>query len=297
MREDPGQVISQFLQQLESGSVSSALFKQFLVSLSLLPLDLPLLQGCGNFLGGEKDNLVARKMESRYRRVAFVQQSLEQADWKVMEHMSRVSSRVSKAKPEMCFEDFMFAQTDFSIYDKIDAEDFTLLYIDGLDDLPDDFYTKMFSKEKNEIRKIISARYKPVDGFYISDGNPLLIPIMRSIHTSLDFASFPNQNQFIYEMETLFDFLNKNAYLPEIFFQYLVQEEDDLFCNLLILLDGINVLHDNMIISRFFVAEEKSKTALFAVFNPSGKAYTKLTAVSKIPFNENKKNEHSNRQR
>jgi hypothetical protein len=274
MPENPSQTISQFLAQLESGNVTPILFKQFLLALNVLPLDLPLLQGIGKFLAGEKNTIVAKKMESRYRRIAFVQQTLEKINF-------------SKAKSETRFEDFIFAQSDFSIYEKIDAETFQLLFVEGLDDFPDDFFTKTLRQKKSEIQKIISARYKLLDGFYVSDGNPLIIPFMRSIHTSLDFAPFPHQDQFRNEMETLLEFLHQNVNLPEIFFQYFVQEEDDLFCNMLKLFDKINVVHNDNMTSRFFIAEENHQTALFAVFNPLGKSFTKLMSVSNVPFQMN----------
>ncbi len=273
MREDPGQIIGQFLEQLESGKIKSALFKQFLMVLPALPEDLPLLQGLGRFFSGEKENLVSRKMESRYRRIAFVQQTLGKIDF-------------SRAKPGNKFEDFIFEQSDFSIYEKIDTEAFTLLYIDGLDDLPDSFYKKTFSRGKDEIKKIISARYKLTDGLYVSDGNPLVIPIMRSIHTSLDFIPFPDPVHVRNEFETLFEFLEKNAGLPNDFFQYLAQEEDDLFCALLVLLNQTEVVQQDRTVSRFFIAGENGNTALFAVFNSGGKAFTKLMAVSKVPQGE-----------
>ena len=273
MQEDPGQIISQFLEQLESGNVQTTLLKKFLIALAALPVELPLLQGLGKFFSGEKENLAAKKMESRYRRISFVQQTLGKIDF-------------SKAKPESRFEDFIFEQSDFSIYEKIDAETFACLYIHGLDDLPDSFYRKTFSRKKNEIKKIISARYKLIDGFYVSDGNPLVIPIMRSIHTSLDFVPFPDPSQVRDEFEELFEFLKKNAGLSDVFFQRLAQEADDLFCSLLSLFDKTEVLHQDGMVSRFFTAEEKGNTALFAVFNPGGKAFTKLMAVSKVPYGE-----------
>jgi hypothetical protein len=286
MQEDAGHVISQFLAELEFRSVTLTVFKRFLIALPALPLDLPLLQGCGKFLSGEQNNFVARNIDSRYRRIAFVQKTLEKIN-------------VSKAKTDKRFEDIVFDQSDFSIYQKIDAETFSLLYLDGLDDLSDDFYTKTFSRDKSEIRKIISARYKLVNGFYLSDGNPLLIPIMQSIHSSLDFVLFPNQDSYYAELETLFDYLHQQAGLPEIFFQYLAQEEDDLFLMLLQLFDKTEVPHDDGTMSRFFLAEEKGMASLFAVFNPEGKPFTKLMTVSKVPYGNNinpgqNKNHHAN---
>ncbi|MDR2899993.1 MAG: hypothetical protein LBV20_00535 [Treponema sp.] len=299
MQEDAGKIISHFLGQLESGNMQTDLFKQFLASLSALPLDLPLLQGIGNFLSGEENNIVTKNIERRCRRISLVQQELEQIDWKVRMNPDLYNNflynedsagtcsadlHFSKAKPETRFEDFIFEQTDFSIYEKIDSETFSFFYIDGLDDLSDDFYIKKCFRDKSEIRKIISARYKRLDDFYVSDGNPLLIPIMRSIHTSLDFVSFPNQNQFLSEMETLLEFLKTNAALPDIFFQHLIREEDDLYNMLLLLFDKTKVLHNDRMTSSFFIAEEKGMTALFAIFNPGGKAFTKLMAISKVPY-------------
>jgi hypothetical protein len=275
MQEDPSKIISQFLAQLESHNVTSMLFKQFLIALQILPLDLPLLQVSGKFFSGEADNIVTKYIFRRCRRINVVQQSLEKINF-------------SKAKPENRFEDFIFQQTDFSLYEKIDAETFSFFYIDGIDDLSDEFYIKNCFREKSEIRKIISARYKLIDGFYVSDGNPLIIPIMRSIHTSLDFIPFPHQHQFINELESVFEFLNKNAGLPEIFFQYLTQEEDDLFCTFLHLFNNTIVLHNNNTIVRFFIGKEKNKYGLFAVFNPEEKAFTKLMTISKVPFSEHK---------
>lgn len=271
MNEDPGKVISQFFAQLETHTISPVLLKQFLVALTELPLDLPLLQGIGKYFSGDTHNIVTENIERRYRRVAFVQQSLEKLNF-------------SEAKPDSHLEDFVFAQSDFSIYEKIDAETFTLFYTDGLDDLSDDFFTKILSRNKSEIRNIISAGFKLVDGFYVSGGNPFLIPVMRSIHTSLDFVSFPDQNQFSAELKTLFEFLKKHAGLPDVFFQYLIQEEDKLFYALLHLFDKTEISHSDGMKSRFVIAEEKGNAALFIVFRPNGKAFTKLTAISNIPY-------------
>lgn len=265
MQEDAGKIISQFLDQFKEHSITLEQLSRFLTALPALPVDVPLLQGIGKFLSGEKKNLVAQKMESRYRRIAFVQKTLKKIDF-------------SKAKQGSNFEDFIFEQSDFSMYEKIDAETFSLLYIDGLDDLPDDFYTKTFSRDKSEIRKIISVRYKLIDGFYVSDGNPLLIPIMRSIHTSLDFVPFPHREHVQNDFKTLFAFLQKNAGLPEIFFQYLSQEDHHLFNALLRLFDNRELKHSDGMTSRFSVTEENGNPVLYAVFYPEGKAFTKLMA-------------------
>jgi hypothetical protein len=271
MQEDPSKSISQFLAQLESHDVTLNVLKPFLTALPVLPLDLPLLQGIGKYLSGDTNNIVTKNIDRRYRRIAFVQQSLEKINF-------------SKAKPDSKFEDFIFAQSDFSIYEKIDAETFQCFYIDGLDDLSDDFFTRILSRNKSEIQNIISARFKLVDGFYVSDGNPFLISILRSIHTSLDFAPFPNQNQCYSELEKLLEFLQKNVNLPDRFFQYLAQEEDDLFCALLGLFDKTEIMHRDGMKSRFVFGEENGNAALFIVYHPHGKAYTKLTAHSKLPF-------------
>ena len=273
MQEDPGQIISRFLAHLKSGSTREAPLKEFLTALTFLPLDLPLLQGLGDFLLDKPGNRVQSSMESRYRRIAFVQEALGRIDF-------------SSAKPGTRFEEFVFAQSDFSIYEKIDAETFECIFINGLDDLSDAFFGKTLRIEKKDVRKTLSARYKHDGTWYVSDGNPFLIPIMRSIHTSLDFSPFPGMGDIRNDFEKLLEFLAEHTGLSHSFFQYYAQEEDDLYLAILEQLNDAGVVQKDGTRSRFLIGDEQGNAALFAVFNPGGKAFTKLMAASRVPFAE-----------
>jgi hypothetical protein len=123
-------------------------------------------------------NTIKQRVESRYRRILFVHQELE-----------KLNAAADGKLPKNSFEDFVFSNIDFSIYKKIDAEEFILLFDKGLDDYTEVFYQKLFDKSREEVRAIIKESYIRVGPFYVSKKtSPLLLSIMRTLHTSLEFA-------------------------------------------------------------------------------------------------------------
>jgi hypothetical protein len=118
------------------------------------------------------------RLNRRYLRIRAVQDALGKLDF-------------NKAKPGTALDDFVFAQTDFSRYKKITAEDFSL-FDAGLDDFDDDFFTKNFGLDREKTAALIGSAYKRIGAFYYLNResnlrNPLLMAAMRSLHTSTAF--------------------------------------------------------------------------------------------------------------
>jgi len=125
-------------------------------------------------------NTVKRRIESRYRRLLFVHRELADLDAAVKQRGDA---------PAESFEDFVFSRIDFSVYKKIDAEEFRLLFDDGLDDYADAFFQKAFNMNREKVRSVIAGAYIQAGAFYLcKQAGPLLLSIMRTLHTSLEFA-------------------------------------------------------------------------------------------------------------
>ncbi|MDR0599631.1 MAG: hypothetical protein LBG84_06060 [Treponema sp.] len=137
--------------------------------------------------------LVKRRVESRYRRILFVHQELAKLD-----------AAAAKAKRNgpgaeffaaggqnapRSFEDFVFSQIDFSLYKKIEAAEFLLLFDQGLEDFDEPFFTKAFKMDREKVRALIAGSYLRAGPFYVcKSAGPLLLSIMRTLHSSLEFA-------------------------------------------------------------------------------------------------------------
>ena len=133
-------------------------------------------------------SLVRRRIESRYRRLLFVHQELEKLNALAKLEPSAKTTG-DNTLSNRSFEDFVFSRINFSIYKKIDTEEFTLLFCDGLQDYEDAFYTNFFSMSREEVRKTINGSYVRAGPFYLcKKSSHLLLSIMRTMHTSLDFA-------------------------------------------------------------------------------------------------------------
>ena len=157
--------------------------------------------------------LVRRRIESRYRRILFVHKELDRLN--ALAKLEPSAKIEPPEKPELpvkpgmpadktetagekagknplakrSFEDFVFSRINFSVYKKIDTEEFKLLFIDGLSDYDDSFYPKFFSINREEVKKIINESYVKAGPVYLcKKSGPLLLSIMRTVHTSLDFA-------------------------------------------------------------------------------------------------------------
>ena len=136
--------------------------------------------------------VVNKRIESRYRRLLFVHKELAK-----LKPGTGDSSSI-KPIPGESFEDFVFKQIDFSIYKKIDEEEFCLLYVEGLADYDDSFFQKNFAKSRPEICRIIRDAYIKESPYYLcKKPGLLLLSIMRTMHSSLDFAPLLDNIDFI----------------------------------------------------------------------------------------------------
>jgi hypothetical protein len=139
-------------------------------------------------------NTIKRRIESRYRRILFVHKELAKLDAaaKQQKKTAGISRRANDSErrfPSGSFEDFVFSRIDFSVYKKIDAEEFRLLFDEGLDDYTEMFYQQNFNMSREETRKVIARSYLRIGPFYLcKKASPLLLSIMRTVHTSLQFA-------------------------------------------------------------------------------------------------------------
>jgi hypothetical protein len=148
--------------------------------------------------------LVRQRIESRYKRILFVHEELEKLNALVkleplakqeLSEKPEQNTRVEEKKPKpnaltgRSFEDFVFSRINFSVYKKIDTEDFNLLFRDGLSDYDDPFYMNFFAMNREEAAKIINESYVKAGPVYLcKKSSPLLLSIMRTLHTSLEFA-------------------------------------------------------------------------------------------------------------
>ncbi|MDR0403681.1 MAG: hypothetical protein LBH35_08855 [Treponema sp.] len=228
--------------------------------------------------------LIRRRIESRYRRIRFVYQELAKVDARI-----RAESRPADSGPSVypagpaapanaaagksgppgaksgaayggSFEDLVFSTIDFSVYRKIDAEEFSLLFDEGLEDFAETFYQKAFKTNRENIRKTIFRFYLKAGPFYVCRKiNPLILSIMRSVHTSLEFA-------------------------PLLAPDDLDEDSAGQYGAIIAALDGVAIRHDDGMETRLFIRRpETAKTAaemngkaapLWGTFHPFGKAHT-----------------------
>lgn len=185
--------------------------------------------------------LVRRRVESRYRRILFVHRELAKLDGAV------------PVEGSGSFEDFVFSRIDFSVYKKIDAEEFSLLFDEGLDDYDEPFYRKAFGLNREEVRRTITRSYIRVGPFYVcKNAGPLLLSIMRTLHTSLEFAP-------------LLRGADVNA---------AASASDEQVRTVAAALDGIVIRHGDGAETRLFTHKTTPGVSLRAVFCPLGKAFT-----------------------
>ena len=136
--------------------------------------------------------LVRQRIESRYRRLVFVHRELNRLNALAkLESLAKekIPAQQKEPMPGRSFEEYVFSRIDFSLYKKIDAEEFVLLFDKGLDDYEDFFYQKAFSMNREEVQNTINNSYINAGPFYLcKKSSPLLLSIMRTLHTSLDFS-------------------------------------------------------------------------------------------------------------
>jgi hypothetical protein len=187
--------------------------------------------------------LVRRRIESRYRRICFVQRELA----KIAAAARKESADKGGASFCGSFGDFVFSQIDFSMYQTIGSEEFSLLFDAGLFDFDETFYQNTFQANRKHIREIISRSYIKTGAFYACrQANPLILSIMRSLHVSLDFAPLFSMTDF---------------------------ETSGQYRSLAAALDSVVIRHDDGMETRLFVPEEGGDI-LRGTFHPLGKAHT-----------------------
>jgi hypothetical protein len=205
------------------------------------------------------------RLNRRYLRIRAVQDALGKLNF-------------NKAKPGTALNDFVFAETDFSIYKKIAAEDFSL-FDAGLDDFDDDFFTKNFGMGREKTAAVIGSAYKRIGAFYYLNReshlrNPLLMAVMRTLHTSTAFKPIIIGEELRAEIAVALRCLAAHGAAPGNF--------DAVYYDFLEPLDGSAVSHtDGMITSLAFeplagavFADGGKGPALMGTFHPQGKAYT-----------------------
>ena len=209
-----------------------------------------------------------RRLESRYRRIKFVYQELARLN-SVLKSVdtppaavpaggvpaaaaSRAIAGVPAATAPQAIagggsvEDLVFKNIDFSVYKKIEEEEFRLLFDEGLEDYDDDFFENAFKMSRAEVRIIILSSYIKIGPFFVcKKSGPLLLAIMRTLQTSLDFAP----------VLTVTDTESQSRYSA-----------------LTSALDGVGIRHGDGTETRLFVPREGA--ALSGTFHPLGKAHT-----------------------
>jgi hypothetical protein len=281
--------IAAFFTDLKNKTYDNGAVKQFLIDLSDIPapaLAIPILRDIGELSAGTKapaypgGGIIRTRLESRYRRICFVYQELRKLDFK-------------KAKPGMLFDDFVFEQTDFGIYKKIPMDDFYLLYDAGLDDFDDTFYKKNFRINRGAVRTIISRMYRQTGPCYYCKEekilqNPLLISVMRTLHTSLEFVPLIGNAELLRECTGLIHFLLAQSDLGKDMFFYMAQGFNELFCRILCNLHKVTVTHsDGMNTTLFIAASGDTRTSalsLWGTFRPLNKAHTVSLVPTTMPF-------------
>ncbi|GHU61835.1 hypothetical protein FACS189445_4240 [Spirochaetia bacterium] len=250
----------------------------FLGLMGKLPLELalktPVLSDIADLSGGSDSaagdpaaapqGLIRRRLERRYARICVVHAELGKLDFK-------------QAKAGTGLEDLVFAQTDFDRYKKISREDFSAFFDEGLDDFDDFFYKNNCMMDRDAVRKTIFHCYRPKgEHYFCAAMNPLLLGIMRTLHTSLDFAPLLRAEETQRECEILIRFLQSQSALGEDTLSELSHNFSALFAGLIRSLDKVMLVHPDGMITTLFIREQDGEGApvLCGTFHPSNKAHT-----------------------
>ena len=218
--------------------------------------------------------LVRQRIESRYRRLVFVHEELARLN--AMARLEPASQQKNQSEQEKSpenksdpaaknppantmanrsFEDFVFSRINFALYKKIDTAEFALLFDKGLADYQDAFYQKVFSMNRKEVQETIKKAYVKAGPFYLcKKTSPLLLSIMRTVHTSLDFAPLLDSDD-----------------IPD-------REQIKAVAGVL---DGLVIRHDDGMETKLFIPKAGEKNPhiqgeplLCGTFHPLGKACT-----------------------
>jgi hypothetical protein len=244
---------------------------RFLLDLGNLPPGspaLPVLRDAAALRAGKAGGVLAQRLNRRYLRVRFVQEELDRLDFK-------------KAKPGAAFDDFVFDQIDFSVYNKIPEEEFRLLYIEGLGDFTERFLEKTFTMGREAVQTLIKRGYRRIGPCYYSRGGKfpgfLLLPIMRTLRTSLEFAPLISQEEVLGECTELLRFLRERSALDKEVSFYLAKSFGELFARLLCSLHRTGFTHADGMRTTLTASPSgpaAGRLTLCGTFRPAGKGCT-----------------------
>ncbi|MDR0387190.1 MAG: hypothetical protein LBH57_04060 [Treponema sp.] len=254
--------------------------RRFLAGIAVLPPiiqeDLPVLTDIAALCAGTRPGAepeaaalwgpVRRGLNRRYLRIRFVQGELERLDFK-------------KAKPGVMFSDFVFDQIDFSAYKKIPAEEYSLYAQEGPEDFEPSFFMRNFRLSRDKTRALINGAYTRIGGFYYIRqekmlSNPLLMSILRTLQTSLEFNPLFTQEAVRDEYRAVLRSLRRHGE-PEGDIAFPQEEEvNRLFTSLLRALHGAAMIHGEGVKTELTAVQEENALLLKGAFHPHGKAYT-----------------------
>jgi hypothetical protein len=224
--------------------------------------DIAALGSPGGAGGDSAPGIIRRRLDRRYARICVVYRELSKLDF-------------NQAGPGTALEDMVFAQTDFGRYGKISREDFTALFDEGLEDFEDSFYKHNLMMDRGAVRRAISRWYKSEGDYYVCAGaNPLLLGIMRSLHTALDFAPLIRPGEALEEAAFLIRFLQSKSALGDDALAALRQNPDAFFAALLRSLDKAKATHPDGNTTTLFIQEASDPPILYGTFLPDNKPHT-----------------------
>ncbi|MDR3122490.1 MAG: hypothetical protein LBU16_01765 [Treponema sp.] len=211
---------------------------------------------------GPSRGIIRKRLDRRYARICVVYRELSKLDF-------------TQARPGTGLEDMVFAQTDFNAYGKISQEDFNLFFVEGLDDFEDSFYKYNLMLDRAAVQRAISRWYTRAGDYYLYTGkNPLLLGIMRSLHTALDFAPLIRSGETLEETAVLIRFLQSKSALEEDALAALTQNPLAFFSALLRSLDKATVTHPDGMAATLFIQEGSDPPVLYGTFRPEHRAHT-----------------------
>jgi hypothetical protein len=212
--------------------------------------------------GPSNPGIIQKRLDRRYARICVVYRELGKLDF-------------NRAAPGLGIEEVIFAQTDFSVYRSISREDFEVFFDQGLEDFEDSFYKYNLMMDREAVRRAISRCYKHEGGRYVYDGeNLLLLGIMRSLHTALDFAPLIDPGETLKETGLLIRFLQSQSVLEEDALSALSENAEPLYYALLGSLDGARPVHPDGKTASLFIREGSDPPVLCGTFYPENKPHT-----------------------
>jgi hypothetical protein len=231
--------------------------------------ETPVLRNIAELRAGKPEGpgIIRRRLDRRYAGIREVHSELSKLDFK-------------KAKPGADLDEFVFGQTDFDRYKRIGREEFNTFFGEGLDDFEDSFYRTNFMLSREAAGKAIMRGYRPVGEYYawVEDGsaagimNPLLLGIMRTLHTSLDFAPLIKSGEALRECGLIIRYLQSQSALGEDVLEDLSGNFPLFFTNILRSLNNVSVIHGDGMITTLSIHE--SPLVLYGTFHPYNKAHT-----------------------